>query len=272
MPMSICFQDIKKITSCLLGLAVVALTSCDAVSEDDRYIEMEPVKAQRVVLLEEFTGQNCPNCPTAHRTIEALQEQYGDAVIPVSIHAGGFAYPEGEFGEYFQTFKTPEGDQYAEMWGVQSYPSGIVDRTSGVRLHTDWPTLVYNELQRPTPLSLTASAFLKDGEIEITATLLSTQDLQGKFQLWVLEDSIVSVQTDGKNVLTDYVHNNVYRASVNGVGGETVSIRGSVYSHVTASTPLRDSWDARHLSIVAFVYDDQGVMQAYRTPLTEITE
>ena len=86
----------NKLLLCVLltGLMAVLLSGCDPVAEDDRYIEVERTLGGRVVLLEEFTGQNCSNCPTAHRTIEALQEQYGASLVSVSIHAGSFAYDE----------------------------------------------------------------------------------------------------------------------------------------------------------------------------------
>lgn len=243
----------------LLSLAAVA---CSPISEDERYIEMDAIEAKRVVLLEEFTGQTCPNCPTAHRTIEALQEQFGEAFIPVSIHAGTFAYEEGEHGDYF--FKTPEGDQYAAMWNVQSYPSGVVNRTSGISLHTDWARYVRSELERPAELDIELSASIVDDEIQIETQLQPSANLNGQLQLWVLEDSIVSVQLDGATLLSDYVHNNVYRASVNGVGGEKVSLVANVYQKHSASLPLRSYWKKENLSIVAFVYNDKGVAQAAR--------
>lgn len=248
--------------------AMAMLVACDPVAEDERYQEVEAIEAQRVVLLEEFTGQNCPNCPTAHRTIEALQEQYGSSLIPVSIHAGGFAYAEGEFGEYFQTFKTPEGDAYAAQWNVQSYPSGVVNRTGGVTLYSDWSSLIRTELARPADVDIELSAYANEtgDSIRVNTTLRPTADIaDAHLQLWVVEDSIVSLQTDGATMLTDYVHNNVYRASVNGVGGTPVQLRANVFDNRWFSVPMRSYWNPRHLSVVGFVYDQHGVQQAIRS-------
>ena len=75
-----------------ISLALLT-ASCDNISENDRYIKVEATKAERTVLLEDFTGQNCVNCPAAHRTIEALEQQYGSHLIAVSIHAGHFGIP-----------------------------------------------------------------------------------------------------------------------------------------------------------------------------------
>lgn len=259
-----------KILRNILPLTVLGvLCACDPIAEGDRYVELEAVEAQRIVLLEEFTGQNCPNCPTAHRTIESLAEQYGQSLISVSIHAGGFAEEEGKYDNLpepynFPTFKTPEGDQYANLWGITAYPSGVVNRTSGVTYYTDWAGLVRSELSRPTVLNLSAKAeCTDDGLVNIQTSLLSTADVDAHLQLWIVEDGIVSLQLDGSQLLTDYTHNNVYRASVNGVGGEPVSLKANVYGNLTHTIALRSAWNAEKLSVIAFVYNDKdGVLNA----------
>ena len=42
-------------------------------------------------LILEFTGHTCKSCPKAHRTIDQLEELYGDRVISVAFHTGYFA-------------------------------------------------------------------------------------------------------------------------------------------------------------------------------------
>ncbi len=53
-------------TGAVVAVAAAALTSCDNVAEDDRFIKLPPIEADRAVLIEDFTGQNCLNCPVAH--------------------------------------------------------------------------------------------------------------------------------------------------------------------------------------------------------------
>ncbi len=239
------------------------MTSCDPVAADDRYIELEKVTSERVVLLEEFTGQNCVNCPSAHRTIEALQEQYGESLISVSIHAGAFAIEEGKYESRFQTFKTPEGDTYADQWNVTAFPCGIVNRRSGIQMQDEWAASVYSEMQRPSSLAMSLEASVNaSGSIDVKATLLPGEDLDGMLQLWVVEDSIVSYQLDGSTRLMDYEHNNVYRASVNGVGGEAVGLQRGIQQEFLHNIDVNERWNPEHLRIVGFVYNKQEVVQA----------
>ncbi len=237
------------------------LCSCDPVAEGDRYVELDAIEAQRVVLLEEFTGQDCRNCPNAHKEIQKLHEQYGESLISVSIHAGSSAYDEGDFGDLF--FKTPEGDTYAGNLGISVYPSGVVNRVSGVKLHTEWASAIRSELERPTNLDIALSAKVSsEGNICVNTVLRPSVNYKAQLQLWVVEDSLVSVQNDNGNIIVDYVHNHVYRASVNGVGGEAVDLQANVFQTLSHSIPLRSYWNASHLSIIAFVYDDKEVIQA----------
>ena len=78
----------KKIFMVIAGIAAM-LSACDNVDSNDRLIYVPPAAVGRCVLIEDFTGQKCLNCPRAAEVIEQLQKQYGaDTVIAVAIHAG----------------------------------------------------------------------------------------------------------------------------------------------------------------------------------------
>ena len=255
-----------KILRKILPLMVLGiLCSCDPVAEDDRYHELEAVEVQRVVLLEEFTGQNCSNCPTAHEEIEKLQAQYGSSLIVVSTHATQLAFPEGLLGPNAQTFRTDESEAYANMHGVVEIPAGVVNRVSGLQSHKDWAMLIRQQLTRPTNLNISLQAQLQDGQLQVSTFLNPGEDIEGKLQLWVVEDSIISIQNNSGKMVADYVHNNIFRTSINGVGGEPVSLKANVYATLQHTLPVKEVWDLRHLSVVAFVYNDKdGVINAVR--------
>ena len=112
----------KKLSHILLSVGLI-MTACNDIAENDRYIEVEATKAERTVLLEDFTGQNCVNCPAAHRTIEALEEQYGAHLIAVSIHAGHFGIPATN--KRYTGLMQEEGQAYNDLYGIEDYPKGI---------------------------------------------------------------------------------------------------------------------------------------------------
>lgn len=251
---------------CALLLGVTGwLTACDEIAEGDRYLEMPAVESRRAVLLEEFTGQMCTNCPEAQRRISNMKEQYGDQLVVVGIHAGYFGLAESDFGSY--GLMQPEGNEYADHWNVEAYPSGVIDRRSGVLAAPDWATYVRNEVTKEAKLGIGLSAVVEENEegdsiVSVSATLESSMAVNGKLQLWITESHIVGFQIDGGNTLTDYEHNHVYRASVNGTWGEDVALQENVFQTVERSIPVRENWNTANLSVVGFVYNEaEGVLQ-----------
>lgn len=234
--------------------------ACDNVDEADRYIDTGPVEVSRKVLLEEFTGQRCTNCPDAHKIIEALEEQYGDDLIVVSIHAGSFGVnsPAG--------LKQPEGDPYAEHWGVSAYPAGVVDRNSGVLNMDQWAATIRSDIEKKTELQISLEAQLNDEgtEIEVFTTLVCPENLSGSLQLWVVENDIVAFQLDGDERVLDYVHNNVFRACVNGLWGQEIPLKANVVEYESNTITVNETWNLDNVRIVGFYYNNSGVVQVDR--------
>lgn len=258
---------IKNISYLLPALMLsFALVSCDNISEDDRYIETSPVETLRKVLLEEFTGQFCPNCPEGHEVIESLEEQYGDQLIVVSIHAGNFGVPAP------QGLMVPDGNVYANRWEIQAYPSAVVDRNSGVLGRNQWPTAVREELGKETNLYLSLYAELSEDSksIDITTTLGNPTPLNGSLQLWVVENDIVTFQQDGNVILPAYTHNNVFRACVNGVWGQEVNLQANEDVIINNSIEIDSSWVMRNVYIVGFYYNASGVIQVERCEVSNL--
>lgn len=250
-------------------LASITLISCNDIASDERYLSQASVEAQRAVLVEDFTGQNCVNCPAAHKILEKLCEQYGDKLIPVSIHAGGFGISVES--TRYTGLMTPEGNIYNDAWGINEWPKGVINRHGAPSNAYDWASAVRTELARPASLAIDLEAGLDDNETLVTAsvTLRPTSDIKGNLQVWILEDNIVAFQKDDElGRIPDYVHNHVYRASVNGVGGEPIELQSMIHRKLNFTIPVRDNehehWEPHNLSVVAFVYDNSGVQQCAR--------
>lgn len=256
----------SKIYALLMASAMV-LGGCDQVDEKDRLIELPAVESQRVVLLEEFTGQFCVNCPAAHEVVKGLKEQYGEQLISVAIHAGSQAIAEGASSSMVGLMQ-PEGDEYANKWGITTYPAGVVNRRGGKLSPPDFANTVRNEMERATPLALQVDAKVENGQLVCHVDMMSSEAINGKLQLWVTESNIVAIQKDLNKIIKDYVHNHVYRACIKanenqGFWGEDVAIKENIAMSFDRQIAVKDNWKAENLSVVAFVYNDKdGVYQA----------
>ena len=60
----------------IIGVLALLAVSCSHISEDERLIYVKPAQAARCILIEDFTGQRCVNCPAATAEISKLQQQY----------------------------------------------------------------------------------------------------------------------------------------------------------------------------------------------------
>ena len=247
----------------ILILSTLMTAACSHIDEDEQLIYVKPEPAKRVVLLEDFTGQRCVNCPNATEIIEQLQQTYGDsAFIAVAIHGG----PLGFSGNATLTgLATSAGDEYFNHWNLEYQPVGMVNRHEAVN-YTDWATAVKEEMAKAAPLEMKMSASLKQGQIIIKLKVFGVDgSTTGKLQIWLLEDQITALQLmpDG-TANTNYVHSHVLRSPVNGLWGEDFTIHEGETKEQTMSFLTDEAWNPRHLSLVAFVYNNDGVHQAVK--------
>ncbi|MDE7402637.1 MAG: Omp28 family outer membrane lipoprotein [Muribaculaceae bacterium] len=287
--MKIRISYITKHLGVALGIscALAGLTSCDYVSSDDRYIKGPEITAERAVLLEDFTGQNCLNCPDAHEVIELLQEQFGsDNLVAVSIHCGSFGistkrtnFSTGSIG-----LMTDEGNAILEAYGITSFPMGVINFGKPTTYDL-WTTAVRNAIKMPTDVQIGLSTSFqeeydeqtggKSGTITATADILSGSTRIANVQFWVVEDGIIAQQklSDGQ-INKQYVHNNVFRGQMlPGLKGKQISLTEAFVNSVTASIPIRwtdkERWNTSMIYVVCIVSDETGVIQVKRADLID---
>lgn len=265
----------------VLSIIPVLLTACDDVKPDDRYIDCGEIKVERAVLLEDFTGQQCLNCPQAHKTIKELEAQYGeDKVIAVSIHCGEFGYSKTKtnFSKGNVGLMTEEGNAILETYGINSFPMGSINMGSPLTFPL-WATAVREALSVASDVDIDltvgytpASDNPDTGTINISAGIMSGSARTADIQFWVIEDGIVAIQKDGNNYVYDYVHDGVFRGQVlPGVKGESIALAKGIEFNKEASIETRwneqEHWVPENLSIVAFVSDGSGVLQVTKVPV-----
>lgn len=260
----------KKIFDILI-LALATLSACDEVTPDKRLTYVEPPEVKRAVLIEDFTGQYCVNCPRATEEIERLVEEYGDSVvIAVAIHSGPFGKLKGVPSPLY----TEVGDEYFNRWGLSAQPIGLVDRLfeSMPLSYTDWAGGVNYEMAYKAPVSFVMSTSYDDetrqASIEVQTIGIDSALVSGQLQVWLTEDSIDSFQymPDG-SVNDHYNHMHVFRASVNDPWGDDLSVGHGEVAMKNYSIELKPDWVPEHCSVVTFFYDSDGVHHVAKKPL-----
>lgn len=238
------------------------LVACSHIDEGDRLIYVKPADVKRRVLLEDFTGQRCINCPKANDEIKSLQEQYGeDNVIAVGIHSGPLGFhTKGDI----VGLSTDVGDEYYNHWALEYQPVGLIDRSAPIE-YTAWNTRIREELTKSAPIEIDLVLDVKNDQLTIWAEVRGIEGTTtGKLQLWLTEDNVSAFQMmpDGTRTM-EYQHQHVFRAAVNGTWGEPVAVKeGETFTTQHYSLTAPKDWVVGNLSVVGFVYTDQGVLQA----------
>jgi hypothetical protein len=255
----------------LLTLAAFLIPSCDIV--DEPYLvpvgggnTPPPAANIRKVLLEDYTGQKCPNCPQAAEVAHNLKAIYGEQLVILTVHAGPYSVPDAS-GNFTADFRTPEGTELNAFFGFPGYPMGMVDRTEygGMRilLKDSWEAAVEIQASLDPVAAITITNNYTSGTRGLECTLETEflETIVGTFNIcvFITESGIISPQQTGQGVNLTYEHNHVLRASMNGTWGEMVGEDGQAVAGVTLTNSytyfLPEEWNAANCTVVAFIYN-----------------
>lgn len=219
----------KKITSFLLALfcGAILLAGCDKIegpyysiinSEDVTvsFPDVNPSSVYRKVLIEEFTGHRCTNCPAGHQILEQLHQQYGDTLVMAGIHYGSLAKPIGT--TYSYDFRTEAGNLIGEAYNIDAIPKAIVNREMKVGgwSREQWASVI-NEVDRSKAVAAVQIINEYDPDamtlkVNTKMTLLEDYTNPLSLVIFMVEDGVVKPQKDGNQDILDYTHNHVLRA------------------------------------------------------------
>lgn len=268
-----------KIKNLFLGVATAAMAmaaaSCSNIDEGDRLIYVKPAEVGRAILIEDFTGQRCINCPTGTEIINGIVDTYGeDNVIAVGIHSGplGFAGNSKTVG-----LMTDTGNEYYTRWDKENkmgQPWVIFNRKTSPDSHyNNWAAMVGTIISEKANLSVKIANAYDAATRTLTTTVGAdgvNGTVNGKLQVWIVEDGVKALQMmpDGKSN-KEYIHNHVFRAAVNGTWGEDVTVKEGETTTKQYQYKLPETWNADNIAVVAFVYNDGGVENVAKKHLVE---
>jgi len=275
----------RSVYKFLLGIIFISVIfyACDKVDEPYINENVPWVPTGKKVLLEDFTGHKCVNCPGAAILAHELQDQYKDHLVVIAIHAGYFAQPSAS-GDYAYDFRTPTGDELDNFFGVSALgnPKGMVNRigegTAKVLNPDDWSGAIGESISQFPSIEINISNSYDTAQNKLESTIETEflLDMEGTYNIcaFIIEDSIVRAQKNNDPNIgptldwPDYVHMHVLRGSMNGTWGEKIgsgniaanTIFENNYSIETGTT----DWKAGHCSVVVFIYNEatKEVIQA----------
>lgn len=251
--------------------------------DDTTYVVSPVPQAEmRNVLMEEFTGVSCPNCPAGHEIIKSMKKKHGDRIVAMGLYQFNnlLTSPRPGTDDDFRTDIATEINAAIYAGSAGSLPVTGIDRVehNGMMVldRSLWANAVDQRLLVASPVNLSVtSQFSEDTDstvkVKFTATFARQIEEDVFYSIAILQDSIIDAQEDGGNEVEDYQHDHVLRGfiSANGINGVLLDSDGPyepgrVFVR-TITGQLKGHWKPEHCKVVVFLhYSDANkeVLQA----------
>lgn len=257
-----------------LFIIILALLTIFETSIANNLVSTEP--QPRNVVLEEFTGIHCGNCPGGHKAARELAEENPGRVVVLSIHEGSYAIP----GAGEPDFRTQYGPAILSQASVTGFPAGTINRevfpgqgefpyftqkTNGMAMSVSgWKNAAYDSVLdgRLSPVNIAAETSWNNDtrQLEVYVEVYFTDDIPNdvKLNVALLESHVIGPQTgaaDPKN----YEHNHIFRDYLTGQWGETISKTdlGSLFKQ-TYTYHVSEDFNIVNCDLALFITDNQN--------------
>lgn len=237
------------------------MVACDNISEKDRLIDFPLPEANKSVLIWEYTGQRCTNCPDGAKVISELMEAYPENVVTVCIHPEGVTFTEPFPRGARLTCET--ATEIYRTFPVIEFPYAFFDGQSSSEStnYPKWSTEAISKLDNRPPANLTAEAKADESgriTVDVDCEFISDVTFPMNLTVWIIENGLVAPQvtkTGGRD--NNYVHNHVLRGSLNGTWGQLI---GSVFGigdteSFEISGQAEAEWALENCEAVVFLSD-----------------
>ena len=208
------------------------------------------------VLVEEYSGTWCGNCPAILYGVDLVHQQTDKAIV-VSTHLFN--------GD---PFITSQGNSLAASLGISGVPSGRINRT------TSWngpqyqnANQVINEIQPKESLGLGIRSVVNGGNVDATITISYGQAITGeaKLSVYLVEDKLFYTQRNysstlysGQPNIPNFEYNGVLRSVVSNLSGDVIDNNGVAVKKIYSITLPGNIANIANVKLVAFVTNNTG--------------
>lgn len=230
-----------------------------------------PEKTKRVVLIEEFTGASCVNCPKGIAQTTAIRNAYPENVVVVAVHSNFLGAP-ATAGQV--NLRTPDAQAIEAFLGSWfSKPEAAINRVYDITNQTyrfgspdSWRGLVEEELKKEPVVELLIDKSFNESTRELTVNLkvkgLETLSKPLHIHCGITESEIIADQLDNTGKLIDFVHSHALRKMLSPIPGDKladgITVNQTLEKQYSFTLPLDNIlWKPEHCEIFAYVSLDE---------------
>lgn len=181
------------------------------------------------ILIEEFTGVKCQNCPTGHTEVKNLIAANPDKIIAISLHSNflGTKYSFSQFD-----LLNEEAEKLYKEYGASSKPAAMIDRVKYNNLQvlsrTEWSAALTPLKTKTTPVNIHIKNTYSESKrsVRVRATIHFTENMADdlKYTVFVVENNITTAQLQPDGTIdTFYKHAHVLRKTLTDFNGNTLA-------------------------------------------------
>lgn len=266
----------------LLALTAVLWTSCK--EEGVMIPPFEEPDSKRVVLLEDLTGVQCPNCPKGAAAIEDILTRLPNNVVAVGIHGNFLTKPLPESKYDFRSAKSIALEEFLKPF--LGKPSAHINRKYfqdelyvAVDATELWQSYVEKELKAQHVMDLaivkTYDPATRQLSITANATPLINETGNFKISVYLTESGLIDLQENQGTIIEDYEHNHVLRDMLTAASGDDIAsdlVKNKLLSRTYTYT-IPAAFNAAKMEVVAMVSrnsgEDKSVLQAAAAKVVE---
>ena len=221
---------------------------------------LDPSSVFRKLLIEEYTGHYCPNCPDGHEELDRLHGIFQDTLVIVGIHAGALAAPQVTDANFAYDFRTDVGNELRSFFNIDGIPVAIINRKKDIISPARWQSKLAAEDRTPKAAIQLVNQYANN-TLKVNAKVTMLQDYSQPLRLsfLLIEDNIIKPQLKHSETILDYTHMHVLRAGLNGTFGDMLTGDGilqkdSAYTYGRSITFAGHDWNPDNCSVVAILY------------------
>ncbi len=181
-------------------------------------VEVIEPRSQTYVLVEDYTGTWCVNCPRVIYHLEEAMNQ-NNRIVPVAIH---------NRGHNSDPFHFDQVEVLTDEYNITAYPTPLLNR---LEVWDEQVQSLNEYTAKNQPLGLSVESQINGNRIELTVRVrfdmdMSSEDL--KLTVYLLENHLHADQANatpyygGQDPIPDFEHNHVLRKSLTAVLGDDI--------------------------------------------------
>lgn len=186
--------------------------------------------ANRIAVLEDFTGVRCGFCPDGHEVAAQVETSLGDDFIVIAVHASG-TYSSPAPGSDWPNYETPFGDAIKTMADPSGFPAGALNRLPASDLNLSpmrpngmamgrgsWTSAANAVVAMSSPVNIGAKATISGSTLTVVVDVYYTDDETdvNHINIALLQNNLFGRQSGGTPDPMNYNNSHVLRALIAG--------------------------------------------------------